>query len=430
MRDILSEPDRHALYGCDSFEALISTRLDGEISAGTREALDLHLGECAACQATLAALTQQDRELRVAFASRQPRMAALAERVRARLATPQTWRCSLLLVDDEPYILSTLKVLLGDEYEVLTAGNADEAQQVMQSRPVDILLTDQRMPGRTGTALLEYSREHYPQTIRLLMTGFSELDDAVAAINRGHVYYYLLKPWRTQDVLQTLRNAADKFSLERKRERYLEDLKQLNRELERRVAERTRELEEANQLLEQRARELERLALIDALTGLFNRRAVDELARFELKRHIRYPSPVALGYVDIDHFKRINSHHLHTGGDEVLRHLARILLHSVREVDTVGRIGGEEFLVIARETGLTGASVLAERIRSTVAGTTIHYRGAPITITVSVGFAVADVGAATDYPQMLELAAAALAHAKENGRNRCEIRMVQSARAG
>ena len=119
-----------------------------------------------------------------------------------------------------------------------------------------------------------------PHTIRLLMTGYSELEDAVEAINRGHVYYYLLKPWRMQDVLQILHNAADKFTLERKREQLLRELQELNSELERRVAQRTSELEEANALLEQRARELERLALTDPLTGLFNRRAMDELARF------------------------------------------------------------------------------------------------------------------------------------------------------
>src|SRR5205807_9767348 len=152
----------------------------------------------------------------------------------------------------------------------------------------------------------------------------------------GHVYYYLLKPRRTEELLQLLRNAAEKFSLERNRDHLLEELRQLNRDLERRVAERTRELEEANHLLHQRTRELERLALTDPLTGLFNRRAVDELARFELKRHARYPSPLTLGYIDVDHFKKINTDYLLPGGDEVLRGLARVLSSSVREVDSVG----------------------------------------------------------------------------------------------
>jgi diguanylate cyclase (GGDEF)-like protein len=339
-------------------------------------------------------------------------------------------RCTALLVDDEAYLLPTLQALLAAEFDVRTATSAEEAQAVLASGAVDILLTDQRMPRRSGTELLEWARRHTPRTIRLLMTGYSELDDAVEAINRGHVYHYLLKPWRPQDVLQVFRNAADKFALERERERHLEELQELNRELERRVAERTRELEEANLLLEQKARELERLALTDPLTGLFNRRALDELARFELKRHARYPSPLALGYIDVDHFKRVNTDYLLTGGDEVLKGLARLLSSCVREVDSVGRVGGEEFLVIARETGLDGAAVLAERIRSAVAATPIPYKDLSIPITVSVGFAVADVGVPAELEQMRELAAAALAQAKLGGRNRCEVRPVPTARAG
>jgi PleD family two-component response regulator len=239
-------------------------------------------------------------------------------------------RCTVLLVDDEPYILPTLKALLAGEFDVLTASSAEEAERLLAARPIDVLLADQKMPRRTGVQLLEWARQHSPHTIRLLMTGYSELDDAVEAINRGHVYYYLLKPWRADDLLQIIRNAADKFHLERRREELLCELQQLNQELERRVAQRTQDLEEANQLLEQRARELERLALTDPLTGLLNRRAMDELAHFELKRHARYPSPLALGYVDIDHFKRVNSDYLLTGGDEVLKGLARVLTGSVR----------------------------------------------------------------------------------------------------
>jgi diguanylate cyclase (GGDEF)-like protein len=335
----------------------------------------------------------------------------------------------LLAVDDEPYILPTLHALLSPEYEVLTAGSADEAQAVLEKREVDILLTDQRMPRRTGVQLLEWARVNAPRTIRLLMTGYSELEDAVEAINRGHVYYYLLKPWRTEDLLQILRNAADKLLLEEKREQLLQELQELNRELERRVADRTRELEEANLLLEQRARELERLALTDPLTGMLNRRALDELARFELKRHARYPSPVALGIVDVDHFKRVNSAHLLTGGDEVLRGLAKVLSASVRETDSVGRLGGEEFLVIARETGADGALVLAERIRTTVAETPVEYNGVPIPITVSVGFACAEAGVPADFARMCDLAAAALQHAKDAGRNRSVVLSMPAAPA-
>jgi diguanylate cyclase (GGDEF)-like protein len=334
---------------------------------------------------------------------------------------------SLLLVDDEPYILPALVALLKHEFKVYTANSADAAEQVFEQHAIDIVLTDQNMPRRTGVELLEWVREHSPHSIRLLMTGYAELEDAVAAINRGQVYYYLLKPWRTEDLLQILRNASDRFELERSNDRLVMELRNLNRELEQRVAERTRELEVAYTQLEQRSRELERLALTDPLTGLFNRRAMEGLAMAELKRHARYDNPLTIAVIDVDHFKQINTDYLLTGGDAVLRGLARVLSGSVREVvDSLGRIGGEEFLVIARETNEEGALTLAERIRSTVEHTPIDYQGHPITVTVSIGVAVADAGVPAKYGEMNEIAAAALQQAKQSGRNCCVVRCVQT----
>jgi diguanylate cyclase (GGDEF)-like protein len=148
---------------------------------------------------------------------------------------------------------------------------------------------------------------------------------------------------------------------------------------------------------------------------------MDELLRFELKRHARYPSPLTVGLVDVDHFKRINTSYLLTGGDEVLKGLARVLSGTLREVDSVGRIGGEEFLVIARETNEEGARRLAERIRHTVAATPIAYQGQAISITVSLGLAVADVDVPADNEGMTRQAAQALNRAKSSGRNCFEV---------
>src|SRR5262245_49336726 len=209
------------------------------------------------------------------------------------------YRCSLLIVDDEPYILPTLAALLKRDFEILTAGSADEAQAILERRPIDIVLTDQRMPRRSGIELLEWVRQHFPNSVRLLMTGFAELDDAIAAINQGHVYHFLMKPCRTEELLQVLRNAADKFRLERDRERLIEELCKINADLDERVRDRTRELEEANHLLQQHAHKLEMLALTDPLTTLLNRRGIDEVARKEVQRHARYPSTLAIGLVDV-----------------------------------------------------------------------------------------------------------------------------------
>jgi diguanylate cyclase (GGDEF)-like protein len=409
---------------CEQYRILLSARLDNEIREREAELLDLHLGECATCKALAGEWTEQQRTLRQALSEPRQQAQRFAAGLRDAFLARGPRKCSVLVVDDEPAVLHTLHRQLLPHFDVVTAPHALAARAILAQRPVDIVLTDQRMPGMSGAQLLEWVAQNHPSTIRLLMTGFTELEDAIEAINRGHVYYYLLKPWRLDDLLQIFRNAADKFNLERRREELLNELQTLNRELERRVAERTRELEEANLLLQQRTRELERLALTDPLTGLFNRRAIDELVRFELKRHARYPSSLALGYVDIDHFKNINTTHLLTGGDEVLKALARTLTGSLREVDSVGRVGGEEFLVVAREANMEGTATLAERIRATVANTPIEYNGQKIHITVSVGFAVAEAGVAATHEGLVELAAAALAHAKDTGRNRCEIRQL------
>jgi diguanylate cyclase len=390
---------------CEQAAALLSALVDGAIDSDDRDPLAVHPAGGPASRASEERLCARDQ-------------APGCDALPAPAGVNASSRCSLLVVDDEPAVLAAMGTLVGKDFEVLTAESADAAQAILERRPVDLVLTDQKMPRRTGVQLLEWVRENFPRTVRLLMSSYAELDDAIDAINRGHVYHYLPKPWRIEQLRQVLRNAAEKFQLERSRDQLLEELKGLNQELERRVAERTHELEEANHQLQQRTRELERLALTDPLTGLFNRRAIDELARFELKRHARYPSPLAIGLIDVDHFKRVNTEHLHTGGDEVLKGLARLLAGSVREVDSVGRMGGEEFLVIARETGEDGAAHLAERIRATVAATPITYEGHAISITVSIGVAVAEVGVPTTQQAIYEAAAAALARAKETGRNR------------
>src|SRR5262249_19645848 len=130
--------------------------------------------------------------------------------------------------------------------------------------------------------------------------------------------------------------------------------------------------------------------LTDPLTGIPNRRAMDRLIRSEQRRRARYPSPLALGVIDADHFKDINDRYLLPGGDHVLAPLAQVLADSVRAVDTVGRIGGEEFMVVAPETGMDGAVILAERIRSAVEKHTFSYQQQSIKVTVSLGFAVVE----------------------------------------
>jgi diguanylate cyclase (GGDEF)-like protein len=334
-------------------------------------------------------------------------------------------KCSLLVVDDEPCILSTLSALLADEFEVITAGSPQAAQQTLAQQPIDLVLTDQKMPHMSGVELLEWVREHSPKTIRLLMTGYTEVEDAVEAINRGKVYRYLFKPWQANELRQILRDACRTFRLERQNEHLVEEMCRLNLELEERVQVRTQQLKEANHELQQKNLMLEKLALTDPLTGLPNRRAIDRLAEAEIRRRTRYPSPLALGFIDADHFKEINVHYLLPGGDQVLIDLAKVLTSSVRTVDTVGRIGGEEFMVVAPETNLEGAVVLGERIRHAVEQFSFSYQGDLIRVTVSVGFAVVDTGIVADFDRLKHMSAAALGEAKSSGRNRSIVHALR-----
>jgi diguanylate cyclase len=330
-------------------------------------------------------------------------------------------RCAVLVVDDEPYILTTLAALLETEFDVTVANCVDDAKDVFRSKPIDVVLSDQKMPRTSGVELLEWVRERYPNTIRLLMTGFAELEDAVEAINRGKVYRYLFKPWRSEELLQVLRDACRSHQLEQQNQVLLEELHQLNLALEKRVLERTQSLEQANREMQQKNFMLEKLALTDPLTGLPNRRAIDRLAESEIRRRGRYPSALALGFIDADNFKEINRRYLLPGGDQVLIDLARALNASMRTVDTVGRVGGEEFMVVAPETTYEGALVLGERIRSSVERHPFSYNDESIRVTVSAGFAVVDAGTPVEFGQIKHLSAMALGEAKASGRNRSVI---------
>jgi diguanylate cyclase (GGDEF)-like protein len=340
------------------------------------------------------------------------------------LMSSSPYRCSVLLVDDEPAILALLTQQLGHEFDVLTACSVDQARSVLNRQPVDIVLSDLQLDDGSGLNLLEWVMQSSPKTARVLLSGTARVEDAAEAINKALVHRLLLKPWRSVDLLENVRGVARTLLLERSHERLIDDYRRLNQELEDRVAARTAELAQALAQLETKNQFLEKMALTDALTGMANRRAIELIARKELLRRTRTPSPVALAVIDADHFKNINSNYLLSGGDHVLISLGRILQATVRGSDSVGRIGGEEFLVVAPYTDAAGAETLGERLRTTVLENPPVYQGSVIPLSVSVGVAVAEAGVVVGYEALRELASAALAEAKLAGRNRTIVKLA------
>lgn len=336
------------------------------------------------------------------------------------------FKCSVLVLDDEPALLNLTRGLLAGDYDFHAAETAEQAQEIFGRHDIEIVVSDQQLPGIQGIPFLEWVKENSPRTVRILMTGIYSMEEAVNAINSGLAQRFLFKPWRPEQLLQLLRNTARTFLLERSHENLLDELRRLTVELEQRVADRTRELEAANRQLQQRNTMLQKMALTDALTGLPNRRAMDRLAKNELLRRARSPAPLALGLVDADFFKDINTRYLLPGGDHVLSWLGSTLVNSVRTIDTVGRVGGEEFMIVAPDTDHDGARTLAERVRRTVETGITDYKGESIQITVSVGMVIADADVLVGYDQMRHAASAALSDAKKNGRNCCVVRQLPS----
>ncbi|QLA18565.1 sensor domain-containing diguanylate cyclase [Desulfolutivibrio sulfoxidireducens] len=176
------------------------------------------------------------------------------------------------------------------------------------------------------------------------------------------------------------------------------------------------QLAEAHAQLALKNKDLARLAVTDPLTGLCNRLRLDKVLADEAARLERHGRIFSVIIADIDHFKRINDEHGHAAGDAALRDLARVLARSVRATDTVGRFGGEEFLVICPETDLAGAGRLAEVLRCRVAEVT-HAAGGRLTMS----FGAAQARSGEDPSKVVGRADAALYLAKAEGRDRVRL---------
>ena len=167
---------------------------------------------------------------------------------------------------------------------------------------------------------------------------------------------------------------------------------------------------------EQRAQDLQSLAAIDPLTGLYNRRQFETLARAELARCQRYVRPCSFLMIDVDHFKLVNDTFGHEMGDWVLKMVANTLTAARRDADVVARFGGEEFVIMLPETTRDAAAMVAERIRSMVAASALAVGDSRLSLTISVGVGETMAGL-PGVEAVLRDADQALYDAKANGRN-------------
>ena len=163
--------------------------------------------------------------------------------------------------------------------------------------------------------------------------------------------------------------------------------------------------------------QIQQLAITDELTGLYNRRGLFEIGRLEIERTRRYKLPLAAILMDIDHFKRVNDRFSHSVGDQVLQSFAECIQMNTRELDVVGRIGGEEFVILLPGSNHKNAQETADRLQKTISEHITHTRMGEIRITVSQGVAVLDENM-KDLYELIQAADAALYMAKESGRNR------------
>jgi signal transduction histidine kinase len=140
-------------------------------------------------------------------------------------------RHTLLIVDDEPDVLDSLRHQFHRTYRVLTRTSGTEAVETLTTDEVDLILSDQRMPGMTGDQLLKRARELKPEAIRMLFTGYADIQAVISAVNEGHIFRYILKPWDSAELEGIIRQGVDQYDLLAERRRLIAELQSTNAQL-------------------------------------------------------------------------------------------------------------------------------------------------------------------------------------------------------
>jgi diguanylate cyclase (GGDEF)-like protein len=306
----------------------------------------------------------------------------------------------ILLVDDEPLNLKLLQRMLEEKgFQISTAINGNEALQFLEKTPVDLILLDVVMPGIGGYDVCKTIKD-LPQRGKIpiiFLTALTENQDLINGFCAGAVDY-VRKPFNVAELL-----ARVNAHMEIKR----------NREI---IEQQKVKLEQINEELELMNRSLYQRSITDSLTNLFNRQYTLDHLQNEIDRFKRYGNIFSLMLLDIDHFKTVNDTFGHLEGDAAIMRCSQAIKRSVRNVDIVGRYGGEEFLVLLPFTYEAGALIVAQRISEAMRETGNSGISAPA-LTISIGLAQYR---GEDEKEILRKVDGLMYKAKTNGRNRIE----------
>src|SRR5687768_2673382 len=301
----------------------------------------------------------------------------------------------ILVVDDHEDNVELLRARLEAwGYRVDSARDGQEALDSVQADPPDLILLDVMMPSIDGNEVARRIKQNpgLPFIPIIMQTALDSTESKVEGLEAG-ADDYITKPIEFAELKARLRSMLR--------------IKRLQEELE----ERERELLEANERLRHMSR-------TDALTGLENRRSIERHLDSMFAHGERLSEPLSCVMSDLDRFKSVNDEYGHHAGDAVLKQFAAILKKAAREIDVVGRYGGEEFIVLLPGTVLDAAVTFAERVRKEVEAHTFVFDGGTIRRTASFGVAGWPHPKVSNCDRIVRAADDALYVAKETGRNK------------
>jgi diguanylate cyclase (GGDEF)-like protein len=301
----------------------------------------------------------------------------------------------ILVVDDHEDNIELLRARLEARgYEVEGASDGQAALDAVKRVCPDLILLDVMMPKMDGIEVVRRLKANadLPFIPVIMQTALDSTENKVEGLDAG-ADDYITKPINFAELEARVNSLLRIKSLQSA------------------LAAREKELSELND-------KLRTISLTDGLTGIDNRRSLEDRLHEMWQHSVRLHEPIALIICDIDKFKSVNDNYGHQAGDSVLKEFAQLLKAEAREIDRVGRYGGEEFLLILSGTVLDAAVTFAERLREKVEGHTFSYAGGTLRRTMSCGVAASPHPRVKDQEALLRAADDALYVAKETGRNR------------